>query len=475
MLSFAGLASACAPSTSTALLEIDASALHSIRPRERFVLRGEGLPEGEHATVRIHGEIMDREGHVREASIETDARILSDTTVAASIRDEALEPLGGRGTLRGHVTLELRNASGASVTGSSPIEVDLLPRTELRSYERRWRDAEAMHEVWGLRVEVESELIGLRVSEVSEGGIAERAGVLVGDALLRQGGLRLREPDDLGEPIGELWIKRPEIAGELTLHIGDAPRASLASQRPLGDWWTLAPLLLVFAFFAVSNRREDTDRRVKPLPFLLGGLMVLAIHLFVPIDILIAGPIAVLIAAFGQGASRTQAGAKIVALGLLLTALSLAYGSTTLSAATGSEGGLFHEWQRWSMLRHPSALLIAFALLTEPRSLRGTCALGYGASAALVALFLTRANVFGAALLLSILLLARLFGSRSANAHRWALFSIVAGGAHLFAVTWMPEATLAEAAILAGFAACGGLAASAIRGRSATFVYAPHL
>ena len=98
-----------------------------LEPGRTIVVEGAGFPPGRSGSVRFTGT-SHRPGRAPvEVRVEVTGRALSAERVEARFTRDALEAMGGRGTLHGHVwaVFETRDGQGTVVGRSARLELDV--------------------------------------------------------------------------------------------------------------------------------------------------------------------------------------------------------------------------------------------------------------------------------------------------------------------------------------------------------------
>jgi hypothetical protein len=345
----------------------------------------------------------------RTVALELDGRAISSEEIEARFTEAALAAAGGRGTLRGRVTVRFDAAGGGAVLGRSPpVVLDVMPPSaeQLADELARRRRAALFLERLGVALAEEgSGENGLRVTHVEQGSVAARAGLAQGDRLAGIDGVRVRSVSDLVSPPGReearVTVSREGEttfvivvpAGERTRSLSDAElnavRAALA--------WVLLVLLFLAPTAALTEavaQRPESARSTRGSAFeaariavgaaLLAGLVALdhASLLRARLELAVAFALAVrtssaYLAARGSGASTLRAlGASTRALGAVAL-VALALGAVAAIGGTTDIVAL-HEQQdpapwTWTALRAPAGPLLTglLVVLAAPETGRG--------------------------------------------------------------------------------------------------------
>jgi hypothetical protein len=395
----------CAPEREAELLSVRTVAPERIEPGHTLRVRGDGFPPGRPARIRLEG-VAHRPGHApRSVGAELRGRALSSDRIEASFTEEALEALGGRGTLRGRAIVLFDATPEGAVVGRSPaIVLDVSPASTSRLNEELARTRAAIEAVTSLGLSLGEESpdeTGLPIEAIEEGSPAARAGLVVGDRLIALDGVRLHELSDF---VASPTEDRPQIEvareGEaapfavriaITRHTAIAPRSLRGGQAALG--WVLAVLLLVAPTASVLDRlaerpgaraqgeRRGLLRRARSfaapiLRALIGAAFFVAIALLahahllrVPLETLALGVLAARTSAAymaAQGSVRARLRAACAAFALAVPA-ALAIGIVCASAGTTDLEALHARagttpWE-WTALRSPAGPFVLALLV----------------------------------------------------------------------------------------------------------------
>lgn len=166
---------------------------------ERLSLSGRGFPAGRAGALVLTGEFIAPGMGAREVQVRADVRALTGERAEATIDEDLIASLGGRGTFRGTACFEVAGQAGSRVTGCAPGRLDVAPRVpDALARARRHREAAQLAEELGLRWTEESAETGHPVlASVDVGGRAHAAGLRVGDRVVRAAGMALRSSDEV--------------------------------------------------------------------------------------------------------------------------------------------------------------------------------------------------------------------------------------------------------------------------------------
>jgi hypothetical protein len=393
----------CAPSTETELLDVYGISPDRIEPGHTVRVRGDGFPPGRDARVRITG-VAHRPGREpRALSVELYGRAISSEHIEARLSDEALDELGGRATIEGHVEVLFDATGGAVVGRSPPVVLDLAPASSVRFPDELARRRTAIDLVTWFGVTLAEESAdepGLPIEAVREGSPAAETGLLAGDRLISLDGLRLHALSDFIAPPGAgralLIVEREGEDAPFELRIALDPQSSPITPLAIRTGqaalaWLLAALLLVAPFASVVDRFAPKKRAPArgmlalvrhTLPIAARGVIALGffgaiavvdrVHgLHVPLETIALGALAARTCAAYLGrpageARRAQLAAVVRAFGAAaLAAIAIAVcaateGTTDLVALQSSQG----DWPwEWTALRTPAGPFLAAMLL----------------------------------------------------------------------------------------------------------------
>lgn len=253
--------------------------LESVLPREvergdRLEVRGQSFPQGRTARLRLAGEVRRAGRPPRAASVEALAVVKAPDRLEVVV-DEAFETaLTGGGDDAEHVAFHgtAEVAFAAATRGAPPLVGTIEDVVVDVSPTRRSASAEAAREAAGrafverlgvLRAAVDG--AGLRVEEVAGGSPAERAGLDVGDVIVRADGVGVRAISDLapqGSPSVPLEVRRS--GQEAPLHVDVGAQGVLAVRAPEARISSGLLVVLVLGLLAWC----------MPLPSALGRLEV---------------------------------------------------------------------------------------------------------------------------------------------------------------------------------------------------------
>ena len=216
------------------LIRVESPLISLDRPLE---LSGEELPTGLRVQVSLRGTLHSAGRDARALDVSFVGRVLSPERINVALGPAQLVGWG-QGTFDGQVEV-----SGAP-TGAPPvrgrlagvsIDVDAL---DARGAQQQRHAVARMLPGLGLGIsDADSLEAGLLVSEVRPWSRAQRAGLRVGDVIVRSNGVRLHGLSAMapGPSAGELVLRVQRPSGAQ-----DAVHLSLASVAPLSDWSAFA-------------------------------------------------------------------------------------------------------------------------------------------------------------------------------------------------------------------------------------------
>ena len=257
------LLAACSVAQDAQLIEVHEVSPASIEPSGTLEITGSGFPSGRVGEARLRGRFVQPGVAAQDVDVPFEVRALSDGRCEAELDSRAVARLGGRGTFHGDLWVRFEGVDASHVTGRATIELDVgeLGVDPDRTREQRQLDHQT---ALGLALEDDTSS-GLKIAQLTPGGLAERAGARVGDRLMALGGLRLRSAADLVLPPEDrsLVVEREGLAAELALAL---PRAA---HRPSSFWlllliplaaWILGPGGRAIRAITPSTRRPSLVR-----------------------------------------------------------------------------------------------------------------------------------------------------------------------------------------------------------------------
>ncbi len=401
VVAIACAATACAPELDAELLEVRRVGPDRLEPGRRMRVRGAGFPPGRTGRMRIEGRMHRPDAAPRSVSVELAARALSAEQVEARFTAEALEALGGRGTVHGRVAVIFDAVGAGLVSGHSPpVVLDIVPPSTDRLSEELARRRHATRLVdWlglGLGEEPPDER-GLVVERVDEGSAAARAGLLAGDWLIALEGVRLHALSDFLPPPSatraSVDVGRESEAGSfsVTLPVGTAERALTKTEVLAAQVAFLWVLLVLFVLAPSASgldwlmwregrpmegdpgRRSHRGRaRLARLAigttfFPILGIAAQAGLVQVPLQVLLLGALAARTTAAALGTPGTRAARARAVLaaagGVALAAIGLAAvgamaGTNDLSALADSQGPMPWQWTGFRTAAGPACVVL---------------------------------------------------------------------------------------------------------------------
>lgn len=441
---------ACSVAQDAQLIEVAEISPTSIEPGARLAISGSGFPSGRVGEARLRGSYVQPGERAHEVDVPFEIRALSDGRCEGELDARAVARLGGRGTFHGDLWVRFEGVDGSHVTGRMAIELDVgeLGVDPDRTREQRQRDHQA---VLGVTLDDDTSA-GLMVTELVPGGIAEHAGVRVGDRLVALGGLRLRSGADLLLPPDDrtLMVEREGLAAELALAL---PRAA---HRPSSFWllllvplaaWILGPGGRAIRAVTPSTRRPSVPRlawmaAVSAACVALLGLRSIDVSVWLAVALTLR--VGSIVAARGRFVSLVREAPFVLALVGVVTTL----GSTETAAAWGvlEHGAIFAAPLLWGLL---AAHVVGLA------GPRGVIADAHRAltSTLLVALLVAGLDL-GPLLALAGWIVASVAAWLPVRVRPWGWrTAMVVLPVHLAALLWMPAPTFHEGVALAAIVA----------------------
>jgi len=230
------------------------SALESrvISPDGPLEVSGEGLPTGATVDVELRGTLYAAGSDPRSLRVSLAGRVLSPEHLNAVVRPELLAAWG-YASFEGDIELSCKAGRGGLWRGRlSRVSFDVDP-ADVRSAQRLRHEVKRVLSNVGLVISDQTSMSrGLEVAAVGAGSRAERAGLLVGDVIVRSNGVRLHALAELAPGPSadrlELWVRHGGGHEALV-------RLPLASAAPLSDLRTLGWSLLACVGLALLGRR----------------------------------------------------------------------------------------------------------------------------------------------------------------------------------------------------------------------------
>lgn len=388
---------ACAPETQSELLEVHAVAPERLEPGHALEIRGAGFPPGRGARVRLEGRMLRPGEAPREVSVDLRGRAASNEHVDARFTDEALELLGGRGTLHGSVVVSFEAVGHGAVVGRSrPVQLDIMPPSTERIADAlaRARRATMLAGELGLALGEEApDSPGLPIEAVDESSPAARAGIAVADRVVAIDGVRVHAISDLLPPSGAtrttlelarageastLEVRLPLASGPDALSSTEVRAAQVALVWALAIALLLAPSAALLDFIARPGRARGQGRSLSrhaptAIRMAVGALFLASIVvldsmrlLHVPAELVVAAVLAARTSAAlldGRGWARARAVLGALSAALLcaigLGAAAVMAGTSDLAALRELGGAM--PWE-WPALRTPAGPLLALLL-----------------------------------------------------------------------------------------------------------------
>lgn len=441
---------ACSAAQDAQLIDVDEVSPSSIEAGGMLEVHGSGFPSGRVGEARLRGRYVQPGERVREVDVPFEIRALSDGRCEAELDSQAVARLGGRGTFHGELSVRFEGVDESYVTGGRTIVLDVgeLGVDPMRTRERRQLGHQA---ALGLTL-ADDTSAGLTVTALTSNGLAERAGVRVGDRLVALGGLRLRSGADLLLPPEDrsLIVEREGLAAELALAL---PRAA---HRPSSFWlllliplaaWILGPGGRAIRAVTPATRRPSLPR-LAWMAAVCAACVALLGWRSIDVSVWLAAALTLragsIVAARGRFVSMVREVPFVVALIGVVTAL----GSTETAAAWGQleQGAIFGAPLLWGLL---AAHVVGLA------GPRGVIADAHRAltSTLLVALLVAGLDL-GPLLAIAALLVATLAAWLPVRVRPWAWrTAVVVLPVHLAALLWMPAPTFREGVALAAIVA----------------------
>ncbi|HEX2678387.1 MAG TPA: PDZ domain-containing protein [Polyangiales bacterium] len=249
-LGVAGGLVGCGRTRDARLLEV-----HGVEPQllergDSLRVLGEGFPAGHTGEAQLRG-VLHRAGEApQRVRVTLPAVAVRADRVDIALDDAALARIGAPGSFDGTLELSFAAARDATrVTGDASVSLDFLgAHADARP------QAEALLTQLGIEVADGDLLRGLRVAQISEHSVAERAGLRAGDVITSASGVRVHALADLAPKPGAtrlaLGVSRPgaAVAQTIDLPLMAAIRAQSWSPRTLAFGALGCFLLLVVVF-----------------------------------------------------------------------------------------------------------------------------------------------------------------------------------------------------------------------------------
>ncbi len=417
----------CEADREAELLEVTEVSPLRLEPGRLVVVEGRGFPPGREARVRLSGTASRPGAAPTEVTVEIDGRARSAERVEARFTREALAALGGRATLHGRVAVvfDAQGGGGRVIGRSDELTVDVSTASTrgLSEALSRRRRAETLVAGLGLTLTEESpQAEGLPITEVREGSVAERAGLVAGDRLVELEGVQTHELADAVPPPGRdavtLRIGRrgepvPFAVRVPTPTTDRGADRELVTAAQIALAWVLLTLLLVAPSAGLIDaiarrtlpggaprtsprrlraklreawRRHRAELGIAALALGLAGSLPgldRAFGVELPLEWLALGALAVRVSAAWVASPRGDRGARALALGQAFGSIAIAAvaigsiaaiaGTAQLFTVARSQGELPTDW---TLLRTPIAplalgLLVWAAVHAPPDLARG--------------------------------------------------------------------------------------------------------
>jgi hypothetical protein len=199
------------------LLELEGANPGQLEGPGRLWLSGRGFDPGAACEVRFEGRSFGAAREPQPVGAVVRGRAVSGERVEVPLGWGELAALGGAGSFEGrvHVAFPTRSGDGRLVGELAQLRLDLVLDTAERFAEQRALEPEAR--TWLDRLGIAlgddaSQQGGLVVAVAREAGAASAAGLLVGDRMVRLGGLGLHALADFVPAPGvrtlSLWVER---------------------------------------------------------------------------------------------------------------------------------------------------------------------------------------------------------------------------------------------------------------------------
>lgn len=347
---------------------------------DRLELVGAGYPEGKPATLTFRGDLH-RPGRppIRGVEIVANATATSHNRISLVLSEELQRRFCGRGHEADHTTFrgEVQAAFSPKQAGAPPVTgllgdvvLDVVgpPLTPEQQSER---DAEGRRALEFLGIVLEDGDRALTVKQLTEGGRAARAGLLVGDVLLEVDGVTVRDVSDVvpsgAERLARVSVRRGRLEEPVTRLVDvQGFRATPPAELAVGGALVLlAALMLLFRMLPLARVLTWVERRTVQRMGVLAGARPGKRRFFAPlsfvVELLTRDPLPagagwtilrivppLLFLAVSAASTALALGEHLVGPDLDLGAL-LAV-SSTAQVTTGLMLGGWREGGRWSLI-----------------------------------------------------------------------------------------------------------------------------
>jgi hypothetical protein len=366
------------PVDAVALMGVDSPVISAEAPLE---LRAEGLPTARRVNVALHGRLAAAGQDERELDVSLMGHVLSPERLSIAV-DPAVIARWGRATFVGSVVVDCDPPSPRGCHGAlAQVRFDVELLGERRAQPLHYA-VQRLLPALGLSIsDADSATFGLLVSAVRPGSLAERAGLRLGDTIVRSNGVSLHALADLAPgPSADalaLGVRRGETQLSLRVPLADAP--PLADLRLLGVCVVVSPLLLLLLArlgmpapaLLVSGLRARlaTLRSSAGWPLAAGAVLsgslgmylALAAHVFDPLILLLVhlGGVVLLRGLRGEGAQRFAA--DVLGVGAATLCVAAVSGTRAWPLLLRDQGALPWAWN--ALARLPlSAACVLFVL-----------------------------------------------------------------------------------------------------------------
>lgn len=434
---------ACSVAQDAQLIDVDEVAPSSVEAGSVLTIRGRGFPSGRVGQARLRGLYVQPGYDAREVDVAFEVRAVNDAVCEGELDRDAVSHLGGRGTFHGDLVVRFEGIDGSGVAGSITTELDVgeLGVDPARTRARRQEDHQS---VLGLTLEEGS----LKVASLSPGGLAERAGVRVGDRLVSIGGLRLRGAADLVLPPQDrtLVVEREGLAAELTLVL---PRAA---HRPSSFWllllvplaaWLMGPGGRALRSVTPTTRRPSLAR-LGWMACVCAASVALLAWRSIDVSVWLGAALVLRAGSIVTMRGRFVSMVRELPFAVALVGVTAALGSTETSSAWGA-------WEHAALLQAPFLWALLAAHVVGAAGSRGAIADAHRALTCTVLVALVAAGMdLGPGLALTGLTVAAIAAWLPVRARPWGgRTAMLVLPVHLAALVWMPAPTLDEGIALA--------------------------
>lgn len=201
------LVAGCERAIAPPLVEVTEVTPREIEPGDRLEIHGNGFPQGRTARITLEGTVF-RPGEppMRGVSVDVEGTVATSGRLEFVVRESLAEQLCGRGDWAAHATFrgDVEVAFASDNQGAPPlvgvlhdVELDVMPSSvRATTLEARVAEGRRVLTFFGIASGPPSPR-GLPIEQVGAGSPAARAGIQVGDILVRVDGVNVLSVGDV--------------------------------------------------------------------------------------------------------------------------------------------------------------------------------------------------------------------------------------------------------------------------------------